>query len=102
MQRSTLRQGNSGDDGKVLRRALAENGLGLGALDGDYRQGTVTAVMAFRKSGGSLSRSRGGTARPAPARLLRLGRITVRDSRVERFQEAYRRGASLVPYSLGD
>lgn len=65
-----LKQGDSGADVKTLQQALATHGFNPGAIDGEYGQGTVAAVMAFQKSENLLADGIAG-----PRTLSQLGLV---------------------------
>lgn len=54
VERESLHQGDTGDDIGHLQQALLQHGFNPGAIDGEYGQGTVAAVLAFQKSEGLL------------------------------------------------
>ncbi|WP_250501385.1 peptidoglycan-binding domain-containing protein [Caballeronia sp. GAWG1-5s-s] len=52
MNSQSLQQGDSGDDVKELQQALLQHGFNPGAIDGEYGQGTVAAIISFQRSEG--------------------------------------------------
>jgi putative chitinase len=69
MQSDSLSQGDTGDDVKTLQEVLNAQHFNPGAIDGNYGQGTVAAVMAFQKSEGLLP---DGVAGPRTLSALNL------------------------------
>ena len=47
-----LKPGDSGDQVKVLQKALASLGYDVGTIDGVYGTSTTNAVIAFQKAAG--------------------------------------------------
>ncbi len=72
----SLRNGSSGDEVRALQRALKDLGYYTGSVDGDFGEGTESAVRAFQKANGlyvdgvagprTMSVINGGNAKHAP------------------------------------